>query len=386
MLEQLAPRALQANAITSLLLLLIPLAMLSHLSNANTYSARFCGWELAKTSMFFLLVIGLVNSRPKLVVLLTAVTVFIFVAAVLALLQYYNVLQLAAITSLRQNAIDSDTHKTVQLTRLCGTGLFNDPNDFSLMLSAGIIVCCAVGLETRRWALLMIPLALFGYALLLTQSRGGLMAAIAGVLVLLGARFGWKNGLVLLCLMMPLIAVLNLGRQARIDLDNPENTFQTRLELWSESFDALRSAPLLGIGSGKLVDDIGHVAHNSYLHAYAEMGILGGTAFFGTFYLVLRALRKASPSDFNLARLRPCILGLTVSYGVGLLSLSRCYTVPTQLMLAIATVYLALASRSGPVVLPKLDGACIRRITGMGVVFLSITYVFMRLMLQRGQI
>jgi O-antigen ligase len=307
-------------------------------------------------------------------------------------MQYHKVLQLPALAGVHQSVIDPDTHEAVKLTRLCGIGLFNDPNDFSLMLSAGILVCCAAGPDARRisrawlWTLLAIPLVLFGYALLLTQSRGGLMAVVAGLLAILCARLGWKNALPLLCLMMPLMAVLNLGRQTHVDLDNPENTFQTRLGLWSDSLDAFRSAPLLGIGPDKLVDHIGHVAHNSYLHAYAEMGILGGTAFFGTFYLVLRSLCMASPHDFKLARLRPYILALTVSYGVGLLSLSRCYTVPTQLMLAIATAYLALASRSGPVALPRMDGACFRRITGMGVIFLSATYVFMRLMLQRGQI
>src|SRR4029078_6286633 len=102
--------------------------------------------------------------------------------------------------------------------------------------------------------------------------------------------------------------------------------------------------------------------------------------------LVLRALYAPLPCDLKLMPLRPCILALTVSYAVGLLSLSRCSTVPTQLMLAIPTAYLVLASRSGSIALPRLDGPCIRRITGAGVMFLGATYVFMRVMLQRGQI
>ena len=55
------------------------------------------------------------------------------------------------------------------------------------------------------------------------------------------------------------------------------------------------------------------------------MGLLGGTAFLGTFYLVLRGLCAAAPEDPELARMRPYVLALIAAYAAGLLSLSRCY-------------------------------------------------------------
>jgi len=166
-----------------------------------------------------------------------------------------------------------------------------------------------------------------------------------------------------------------------LNLDDPEDTFQTRLELWNHALDAFRSAPLLGIGQGKLVDQIGQVAHNSFLHAFAETGLLGGTAFIGSFYLVLRGLWRAAPANAGLARMRPYVLALTVGYAAGLVSLSRCYTVPTQLVLALGTVFLVLASRDGPVVMPALEWPCIRRVTIVGLAFLAAVYVFVRVML-----
>jgi O-antigen ligase len=207
---------------------------------------------------------------------------------------------------------------------------------------------------------------------------------VGALLAFLPARFGWRNALPLACLLVPLLLVPFWGRQTSINLDDPENTFQTRLGLWSDSLEAFRSAPVLGIGQGKLVDAIGQVTHNSYLHAFAEMGLLGGTAFIGAFYLILRGLWRASPADRELARLRPYVLAMTVGYATGLLSLSRCYTVPTQLILALATIYLVMASRTGPLVIPRLDWPCTRGIMGVGFVFLVATYVFVRLMVQRG--
>jgi O-antigen ligase len=181
-------------------------------------------------------------------------------------------------------------------------------------------------------------------------------------------------------LLVPVLTFTLSGRQTKVDIDNPEDTFQTRLELWSDSFGEFRSAPIFGIGQGNLTDEIGQVCHNSYLHAYTEMGILGGTVFVGIFYLTLRGLNAASPNDPHLSRLQPYVLALVASYAVGLLSLSRCYTVPTQLILALGSAYLALAGRSGSPVVPRFDAACIRRVFAMGVILLLACYVFLRLM------
>jgi O-antigen ligase len=287
-----------------------------------------------------------------------------------------------------QHGIDSATSETTVLVRLCGIGLFNDPNDLSLVLVISIIVCgfflTDPGINRRARQFLLFPLALFFYALYLTHSRGGIVSASAGLFTFLCARVRGRNVLAAVLVLLPLLIVGSWLRSTIADLENPDDTFQTRLELWNGSFDALRSAPLLGIGQDRLIDEIGQVAHNSYLHAYAEMGLLGGTAFLGTFYLVLRGLCIAAPEDPELARMRPYVLALMAAYAAGLLSLSRCYHAPTQLVIAVATAYLVLASRSGPVVIPPMNGACIRRITGVGLLFLAATYVFLRLMLQRG--
>ena len=49
----------------------------------------------------------------------------------------------------------------------------------------------------------------------------------------------------------------------------------------------------------------------------------------------------------ELARLRPVIFGLIVSYMAGMFSLSRNYIPPTYLNLALATVYVRLAAPEG---------------------------------------
>jgi O-antigen ligase len=252
------------------------------------------------------------------------------------------------------------------------------------------MIFCWYGLSRhharRARLVLLVPLLVCGGALIATHSRGGLVAAAAGAAVIVSVRIGKRNTAVLALLCVLLLMFASLARQGSAGDADRGDTFQTRLELWSESFDVLRAAPLFGLGQGRLVEEIGQVTHNSFLHAYAEMGLFGGTAFFGCFYLLLRGLWVAAPTDPQLSRLRPYLLALLVAYAAGLLSLSRCYTVPTQFMLGLGTAFLAIHSRGGRNALPAMDLRCSGRVAGAGIVFLAATYVFLRLMLQRGTV
>ena len=54
----------------------------------------------------------------------------------------------------------------------------------------------------------------------------------------------------------------------------------------------LRQYPLVEVGKGEFAEGVGHVAHNSYVHCYTELGLLGGTFFFAAFYISLAYLRR----------------------------------------------------------------------------------------------
>jgi O-antigen ligase len=386
---QLRMASVRGNAITCLVLLTVVAAGAPYLAGGDRREAWRAVDAVGKVSLLYLLVVGVVNSVPRLRAMLAAVAAFVLCMTAVALLQYHGVVHLPGLAHVERHAVDATTDRTTVVVRLCGIGLFNDPNDLSLVLVVSVAACAYFLAAPRRRPGERPALAgcvgLLLYALYLTHSRGGAIAAVSGLLVYLYARASRRDALALTCLVVPLLTVAMLARPATAVLADTGDTFQTRLELWSGTFDAFRSAPLLGIGQGRLVDVIGEVAHNSFLHAYAEMGLLGGTAFIGTFYLALRGLWRAAPADPELARLRPYLLAALASYAAGLLSLSRCYHAPTQLMIAITTAYLLLASRGGaPVAVPPMDGPCLRRISMVGLLFLAASYAFLRLMLQRG--
>ncbi len=88
----------------------------------------------------------------------------------------------------------------------------------------------------------MAPLALFGYALALTNSRGGLLALLTAMLVLFQARFGWRKTLVLVPIVLPLMFLLFAGRQT--EFTTSEGTSQQRIQFWSEGLAMFRQAPV----------------------------------------------------------------------------------------------------------------------------------------------
>ena len=183
---------------------------------------------------------------------------------------------------------------------------------------------------------------------MLTHSRGGFLGMLAALVVLLAARFG-RKALPLGLVVMPAVFVLFAGRQTNISLGN--GTGQTRVQLWHEGMILFTGRPVFGIGSERYAEYAGHVAHNSFIHCYTELGLLGGTFFLGAFYLAAWSLvrlggKGVPPVSPELARLRPYVLAIVVGYAGGLMSLSCPYYIPTYTVLGLASVYIRLAERA----------------------------------------
>ena len=97
------------------------------------------------------------------------------------------------------------------------------------------------------------------------------------------------------------------------------------------------------------------VAHNSFVHAFVETGLIGGTFFAGAFLLGHRMVcppsatrRLLGPRQFvhRTSAIRVGHSGRATSPAC--FSLSRNYTVPTYLMLGLATAYMRVALPNPP--------------------------------------
>jgi hypothetical protein len=383
-LSRLAPRALVADPITVCVLGLLPAVLLSHLANFNFGGAVLNGFEFFKVVVYYLLFISLVNTPRRIRQFLFCFACFSVLLTLLAVLQYYGLITLANLKALKDHVIDPATGRDVVLRRLQSTGIFNDPNDLCLVLVVGVFLSL-YWLGERRLGparlLWLGPVGLFGYALALTYSKGGFLAFLAGLLVLLRARLGWARTVLAAAVILPVLFALYAGRQTSFSTE--ENTGQTRIQLWSDGLMSFRGSPAFGIGVDKFVEESGHAVHNSFLHGFTELGLFGGLLFLGAFVGALGGLYRLGHArdriaDPELRRLHPYLMAMVAGYAAGMLFLSLCYIIPTYLMLGLAAVYLRAAGATSPVPAPRFDFRFLQRVAVAGVLFLAATYVFVR--------
>jgi len=178
-------------------------------------------------------------------------------------------------------------------------GLAVDSNTSAFLM---LVACCLLLDLGRGWRYNAIPLALTGFGVLLTLSRGGfllyilLMASVA-VYPLISRRGRLSSalrvagfGLVILLLAVVLVSLLaryNLGMFERYSAQRRVEVFtsgrlvgpsEDRIVLALEYLDHIAEAPLLGHGSG-YSDSLPKGAHNRFLTEWVNLGLPGLLAY-----------------------------------------------------------------------------------------------------------
>jgi O-antigen ligase len=349
--EQLSLASLRTRPTTVCVLGLMPAAALSHLSRFQIGPAMTIVWDLFPTVLYYLLLVGVLDTSERLRRFLCWVLVFILGQTILALLQHHGIIDNPALAAVQERVFDDETGEiTGILNRLSGAGIFANPNDLSRILVVGIalsLYCFDGGAPALLRPLWVAALAAFVYALVLTQSRGGLIGLGATLLVLFHARFGTRTTLVLGGALLPVAAAL-FGGSRQADMSMSGGTSQQRIQFWSHGLEAFRSTPVFGTGTGTYPEFTGgYGAHNSYVEAYVEMGFLGGTLFVGAvfgslwacFLLGRPACQTADPA---LPRVRPYLIAILAGYAVGMMSTHRTYIITTYVLIGWVVVYNSL--------------------------------------------
>jgi hypothetical protein len=260
------------------------------------------------------------------------------------------------------------------IPRVCGTGLLGDPNDLGINMALAIIL--ALGLLTRRGsgflrALWAGPIYVLFTTMKLTQSRGSLLALLGGLGMLLIQRLGLVRGALVAAVAVPILVMGVGGRQANITTSG--GTGQARVQIWADSLNLMRGPALLvGVGPGHLTDYQRHVAHNGFVQAYSEVGLIGGTLFLGMFWCAGVTLYRLRGKGVQVSC--PEVRGMVPSsgaaltcYAFGLMSLSQTYYLLTYVVLALATAVMDLADPRPRPAIMVLDGRLVGQIAALGV-------------------
>ena len=362
---------------------------LSHLQYIYLGGVLDSGTLFLKTLIYYGLLITTVNSPSRLKTFLVTVAVSASIMVTMCVVDYYEIYDFEFIQHLDDVDGLTDEDELITVRRMRGTGIFQDPNDMAMMICATGVVCTYFltnPLAGKLRLLWLLPMLVLFVGLLSTKSRGGLLACGLAGLTLLSVRYGGRvafaAALVGVCV-LPLVA----GRQADMDLEEG-GTGHERITIWRDGLAELKSPALLfGTGQGTYGDIAGLVAHNSFVHSYVELGLFGGTMFFGCFFFIgmqlYRMGRLPEPVlNDELIRLRPFICAMIAGWCMSMFSLSRCYVVPTYLMIGSCAAYLNLVwihTQSGEPLVIWSRGHAIRLAAASTTAFSGL-YVFTAVM------
>ena len=405
---QLSRNSLRDNPITACVLGVLVAVVLSHLSHLYIWGARTWGWQFSKIVLYYLLLVATVNSAQRLRSFLRWLFLFILATAVLALLNFYGLVEFSSIGILVERGAASATGEVSAIPRLRSTGVFNDPNDLAMILAAGAAIgltaflsagsglpfpgpylptsplgptaCWSSGSGFLRFFWLP-PVGVFLYGIYLTQSRGGLLSLLASLGTVFYFRWGWKRALLFGALATALLFAVAKGRITSLSQALEVGTGQSRVQIWAEGLRLFRQRPVFGIGTGNYAEEVGLVAHNSFLQCFAELGFFGGAMFLGAFAAALVMLYRLwrGPLSSVLRPLHLSISAILVAFIVSMLSLSRPYVVPGYLVLGLATALVAVAVGQEHAPPLRFEAPFVKRLALGGLCFLVATYVFVRL-------
>jgi O-antigen ligase len=236
------------------------------------------------------------------------------------------------------------------LPRIRNLGFLHDPNDLAQVLLMLLPFLFLAWRKERRIrsAFLTLPVAGFLlYGVYLTRSRGGLVSLMVMLLLALRERWGKVKAAIITGVLGGAFLALNVAGRSMSD-----GSSVGRFDAWTEGIMMVRSSPLWGIGYGLFMEHHIQTAHNSFVLAFAELGLVGFYFWMGLLVITLTELTllvrlpQTDPHTelyrrWGRATRLSLLVFLTASF-----FLSRTYIPTLYLLLAVAIAVTDLARRS----------------------------------------
>jgi hypothetical protein len=177
--------------------------------------------------------------------------------------------------------------ETIAVPRLRGAGILGDPNVYAEYL-LGLIPLLFAGRNKfagRLSYIFIIPfIALLGYAIYLTKSRGALVGAAAMLIIVLWRTTKSKLLMSLAALGAAASALaIRFGGGRVVSMEGGRDRFA----LWSDGLGFFKSSPLWGHGFTSYPDEFGMTAHNSFVLCFSELGLIGYFLWISFILLIL---------------------------------------------------------------------------------------------------
>jgi putative inorganic carbon (HCO3(-)) transporter len=185
------------------------------------------------------------------------------------------------------------------LDRIYGLGIFNDPNDLGMTFVMAVPFVLLLIALPGTWLMFriagIIVLGVILVAMYYTNSRGAILGLGVSMVAYSFMKFSKPKALIVAAVLLGVIAVAAPSRGSEMSSD--ESSAQTRIQSWAEGWAMLKSHPLTGVGYDQYTEYHYAVAHNSFVHTFAELGLIGAFIFVGMFYWYFKGLNLIPDSN-----------------------------------------------------------------------------------------
>lgn len=275
---------------------LAPLAGIANIPRTislEPFATQVAALHFLALSIYFAALLTYIDSAKRLRKVVMLITVFGFVYAFFGILQ--NVLSPQKIYGIY------DVPYAKPFGSFVNRHNFAAYIEMTLCLPLGLMFVGAI--EKDRRLLYVTAIALMGVALILSGSRGGLVALLAAIVFLVflttktrnTKQLALKIGLAVLLLATIVVGSALIGGETSLTrISEADTTTTTRTHIWSVTLDVIKTNLPLGAGFGAFgtaytpYDSLNGLerveqAHNDYLETAATAGIVG--LFIGGFFL-----------------------------------------------------------------------------------------------------
>ncbi len=271
-------------------------------------------------------------------------------------------------------------------TRSYYFGIFSDPNDTALFLVSSLPLAWAYFWDgTKKISYLAIVcVTIIFLAIITTESRSGFMALVflAGAYILLKFPINWLWTIVPIAFVALVSAPILMAQLGWTD-----ESAMDRFNYWGEANFAFKSSPIFGVGYG-LINDFTYQSasvHNSFITAYAELGVIGYTFWLGLIIFALFGMLRLNKmitettEDLQIQALSTGLFASLIATCTSGFFLTRTYYLPLFIVLAItAALYSNMANKLGWTVLNQYCGWSIKNVwLASGISLGSIVYIYL---------
>ncbi len=262
-------------------------------------------------------------------------------------------------------------------------GVLQDPNELALALSIGLAFSFAFASRKRSpagIALVVFSLAAIITCIYFTQSRGGQLVFLSVLGVYAVWRWRWKAIAAMTVMAVPALVVMTGG---------PERTdaaasVEERMEAGMTGYQLFMSSPIFGVGQGQFTEHHHLTAHNAYVLALAETGLIGFLLWAAVLYISVKTLLLAVLRYQNLPEARiahawgMALLASIAGLCVGVFFLSFSWHMVFWIYMGLVGAYYSAIRTHDPEFRVRMGSLDWLAVMGLGTGVLGALYVYLR--------